>query len=106
LILLDCCSSGVVDGGEAKGVTELLAACPFGSEANGVGHCPPTTSYHLYASPVSLNLSKSLTLYAIAQRSYLDVKSNLVFFFPGLKMQNLDFVLYNVILTGKNGLRE
>lgn len=38
LILLDCCSSGVADGGEGNGVTELLAACPFGIEANGVGH--------------------------------------------------------------------
>jgi len=37
LILLDCCSSGVADGGEGNGVTELLAACPFGIEANGVG---------------------------------------------------------------------
>jgi hypothetical protein len=44
LILLDCCYAGTVDGGEGKGVTELLAACPFDGKANGVGHYSFTTT--------------------------------------------------------------
>jgi hypothetical protein len=38
LILLDSCSSGIGDGGEGHGVTELMAACAFDTIANGVGH--------------------------------------------------------------------
>jgi hypothetical protein len=38
LILLDSCSSGIGDGGEGHGVTELMAACAFDAIANGVGH--------------------------------------------------------------------
>jgi hypothetical protein len=35
---LDCCSSGVGNDSEGNGVTELIGACSFGAEANGVGH--------------------------------------------------------------------
>ncbi|RDW56663.1 hypothetical protein BP6252_14049 [Coleophoma cylindrospora] len=59
LILLDCCSSGVADGGEGNGVTELLAACPFGTEANGVGHYSFTTA-----------LTIELRLFAIQNRIF------------------------------------
>ncbi|TVY81197.1 hypothetical protein LSUE1_G005163 [Lachnellula suecica] len=38
LILLDSCESGVGDAGEGNGVTELMAACAFDVQANGVGH--------------------------------------------------------------------
>ncbi|KAG4431288.1 hypothetical protein IFR05_013232 [Cadophora sp. M221] len=38
LILLDSCSSGVANASEGNGVTEMICACPFDSEANGVGH--------------------------------------------------------------------
>ena len=38
LILLDCCSSGVANASEGNGITELICACPFDTEANGVGH--------------------------------------------------------------------
>lgn len=38
LILLDCCSSGVCNASEGNGATELICACAFNSEANGVGH--------------------------------------------------------------------
>jgi len=38
LILLDCCWSGVANDTEGNGVTELICACPFDGQANGVGH--------------------------------------------------------------------
>jgi hypothetical protein len=38
LILLDCCSSGVSHDSEGNGITELICACPYDTEANGVGH--------------------------------------------------------------------
>lgn len=38
LILLDCCSSGVAHDSEGNGITELICACPYDTEANGVGH--------------------------------------------------------------------
>lgn len=38
LILLDCCWSGVANDTEGNGITELICACPFDGEANGVGH--------------------------------------------------------------------
>jgi len=37
LILLDCCWSGVLNGSVGKGVTEIICACPFDRQANGVG---------------------------------------------------------------------
>ncbi len=37
LILLDCCASGICNVGDGAGVTDLLAACSYDSEANGVG---------------------------------------------------------------------
>jgi hypothetical protein len=38
LILLDCCSAGVANAGEGNGVRELMSACAYDVEANGVGH--------------------------------------------------------------------
>lgn len=38
LILLDSCESGVGNAGVGNGVTELMAACAFDVQANGVGH--------------------------------------------------------------------
>lgn len=35
---MDCCSSGIGHGGEGNGVTELMSACAFDIQANGVGH--------------------------------------------------------------------
>ncbi len=37
LILLDCCAAASSAGGSGKGVTELIAACGFESDAPGVG---------------------------------------------------------------------
>ncbi|PVH78147.1 hypothetical protein DL98DRAFT_390647, partial [Cadophora sp. DSE1049] len=37
LILLDCCSSGVVHASDGDGITELICACGYDSIANGVG---------------------------------------------------------------------
>ncbi|CZR58808.1 uncharacterized protein PAC_08700 [Phialocephala subalpina] len=60
LILLDCCYAGVVDGGEGNGVTELLAACSFNSEANGVGHYSFTTALTIELQIISKR--KSFTI--------------------------------------------
>ncbi|KAE9371438.1 hypothetical protein N431DRAFT_483980 [Stipitochalara longipes BDJ] len=37
LILLDCCHSGTATASEGNGVTELISACAYNSQANGVG---------------------------------------------------------------------
>jgi hypothetical protein len=37
LILLDCCHSGTATASEGDGVTELISACAYNSQANGVG---------------------------------------------------------------------
>ncbi|KAE9376522.1 hypothetical protein N431DRAFT_367619, partial [Stipitochalara longipes BDJ] len=37
LILLDCCASGTANTDAGHGVTEVIAACPYYSKANGVG---------------------------------------------------------------------
>jgi hypothetical protein len=44
LIILDCCSSGVVNVSEGNGITELIGACPYDREANGVGDYSFTTA--------------------------------------------------------------
>ncbi len=38
LILLDCCSGGLSNVGDGNGVTVMISACSYDSEANGVGH--------------------------------------------------------------------
>ena len=38
LILLDCCSAGIGNIGEGNGVTEVICACAYDVEANGIGH--------------------------------------------------------------------
>jgi hypothetical protein len=37
LILLDCCHAGTATASEGNGVTELISACAYNSQANGVG---------------------------------------------------------------------
>jgi hypothetical protein len=37
LILLDCCHAGTAATSEGNGVTELISACAYNSQANGVG---------------------------------------------------------------------
>jgi ribosomal protein L37AE/L43A len=37
LILLDCCHAGTATSSEGNGVTELISACAYNSQANGVG---------------------------------------------------------------------
>jgi hypothetical protein len=37
LLLLDCCHAGSANTNEGNGVTEVISACPYNSNANGVG---------------------------------------------------------------------
>jgi hypothetical protein len=37
LLLLDCCHAGIANTNEGNGVTEVISACPYSSNANGVG---------------------------------------------------------------------
>jgi hypothetical protein len=37
LLLLDCCNAGTANTNEGEGLTELISACAWNSEANGVG---------------------------------------------------------------------
>lgn len=37
LLLLDCCHAGTANTNDGNGITELISACPYNSNANGVG---------------------------------------------------------------------
>ena len=75
LILLDCCYAGVVDGGEGNGVTELLAACSFNSEANGVGHYSFTTALTIELKAISKR--KSFTIGELYANMYRRTQSHM-----------------------------
>ena len=79
LILLDCCYAGTVVGGEGNGVTELLAACDFNSQANGVGQYSFTSSLIIeleeMARQIQTNKRESFPIGEIWTKMFLRIQS-------------------------------
>lgn len=76
LILLDGCSSGVANASEGNGVTELICACPFDSEANGVGHYSFTR-----ALTIELQLLKTKPCFSVFEL-YTSIYTRMQLFLP------------------------
>ncbi|KAH7412828.1 hypothetical protein BKA64DRAFT_338838 [Cadophora sp. MPI-SDFR-AT-0126] len=100
LILLDSCSSGVANASEGNGVTELICACPFDSEANGVGHYSFTRSL-----TIELQLLRTKPCFSVAEL-YTSIYTRMQSFLPqGIENERYPAPVYFVLTNDEPFIR-
>ncbi|KAH7304373.1 hypothetical protein BKA65DRAFT_579227, partial [Rhexocercosporidium sp. MPI-PUGE-AT-0058] len=100
LILLDSCSSGVANDSEGNGVTELICACPFDSEANGVGHYSFTR-----ALIIELRLLRTKPCFSVDEL-YTSIYVRMQFFLPqGIENERYPSPVHFVLTNDKPFVR-
>ena len=75
LILLDCCSSGVVHASDGDGITEVICACGYDAAANGVG--PFSFTHELTTELRLLSIKPTFTVGALYSAVYTRMQSHM-----------------------------